>query len=223
MTATDRLVQQVCRTPGHPLALPLRAWCAESRPFLAFAEANVTKLRKKVREAAAEGQQADLHAELLVAAWLLRSGSGDLTYEPLKAGGGRGSDFALRLTNGSIVYVEVARLRGSDQQAVDRLARVLSEKAGQLPAGAVCILAAVLPTAVPATEVLPAVLRRLARAAQGEALPGVPPEKARAFERVRTRLSAVLLFSSGQPPDVTLWVHGGAAHPPSPAALRALR
>ncbi|GGO32076.1 hypothetical protein GCM10008949_29040 [Deinococcus humi] len=216
-------MQQVCGTPGHPLAPPLRAWCAESRPFLAFAEANVSKLRKKVREAVAEGQQADLRAELLVAAWLLRSGSGVLTYEPLKAGGGRGPDFALRLTNGSDVYAEVARLRGGDLPPVDRLARVLSEKAGQLPPGAPCVLAAVLPTAVPATELLPVVLRRLARAAQGEALPGVPPEKARAFERVRTRLSGVVLFGAGEPPDVTLWVHQGAAHPLSPAALRALR
>ena len=221
LTKIDRLVGQVCGSPSHPLGPALQAWCTDSRPFLAFAEANVSKLRKKVR-AAGEDQQADLKAELVVAAYLLRTGSGVLTYEPLQAGGGRGPDFALRLTNGSAVYVEVARLRGYGQPPVDRLARVLAEKAGQLPPGAPCIVAAVLTSAVPASELGPVVLRRLALAAQGELLPGIPPEKARAFERVRTRLSGVLLFSTREPPDVTLWVYGGAAHPLSPAALRAL-
>ncbi|MFC6666039.1 hypothetical protein ACFP9V_12260 [Deinococcus radiopugnans] len=86
MGAADRLVEAVCAAPGHSLAAPLRGWCASSRPFLAFAQANTTKLRRKVREAAGLEAQADVWAELAVAAWLLRSGSGTLTYEPLKAG-----------------------------------------------------------------------------------------------------------------------------------------
>ena len=223
MGAADRLVEAVCAAPGHSLAAPLRGWCASSRPFLAFAQANTTKLRRKVREAAGLEAQADVWAELAVAAWFLRSGSGTLTYEPLNAGGGRGPDFALTLPNGAVVYVEVARLRSSEQHPAYKLARVLAAKIGQLPAGTAGVLAAVLLPGVPADTLAPDALRLLARAAQGEALPGVPPEKARDFERLRARLSGVLLLSADGPPAVMLWPHGGAAHPLSPAALRVLR
>lgn len=228
MSAADRLVEAVCAAPGHSLAAPLRGWCASSRPFLAFAQANTTKLRRKVREAAGLEAQADVWAELAVAAWLLRSGSGTLTYEPLKAGGGRGPDFALSLPNGGVVYVEVARLRsGGSQHLTSKLARVLADKIGQLPPGAGGVLAAALPTGAPAGPLAPDALRLLARAAQGEVLPGVPPEKARAFERLRVRLSGVLLLRTGEvpaeSPAVTFWGHGGAAHPLSPAALRCLQ
>ncbi len=222
MGAADRLVQAVCGGPDHPLAAPLVEWCAASRPFQAFAEANVSKLRRKVREAAAADPQADLRAELTVAAWLLRSGSGTLTYEPLKAGGGRGPDFALTLPHGSAVYVEVARLRGGGQRPVYKLARVLADKAGQWPPGATSLLAAVLPVGASPGALAPDAVRLLARAAQGEVLPGVPPEKARAFERLRARLGGVLLFDAGAR-TVTLWEHRGAAHPLWPAARRALR
>lgn len=231
MSAADRLVEAVCAAPEHPLAAPLRAWCAASRPFLVFAQANTTKLRRKVRGAVGADAGAALWAELAVAAWLLRSGGGTLTYEPLRAGGGRGPDFALTLPNGGVVYVEVAHLRGGGQQPAYKLARVLADKIGQLPPGAAGVLAAALPTDAPADTVAPDALRLLARAAQGETLPGVPPDKARDFERLRARLSGVLLLSEGrsegegegEPPAVTFWAQGGAAHPLSPAALRVLR
>ncbi|PNY80360.1 hypothetical protein [Deinococcus koreensis] len=219
----ESVVAAVCPDPAHPLAVPLRAWC-QSRPFLAFAEANVPKLRKKAREAVGEEVQADLRAELAVAAWLLREPGVTLVYEPLKAAGGRGPDFALRLPGGSLVFVEVARLRGGGTQAPEyKLARVLADKAGQLPPGAGVVLAAVLPADGEAAVLAPAALRMLAHAAQGETLPGVPPGRARAFEQRRPRVGGVLCLGPGEPPHVTFWAHGGAAHPLSAAALRALR
>ncbi|MFC4456532.1 hypothetical protein [Deinococcus sonorensis] len=222
MTTAERLVQDLCGSTEHPLATSLREWCT-SRPFLSFAGAHASKLRKKVREAANSEQQADLQAELQVAAWLLRSGGASLIYEPLKSGGGRGPDFALVLPNKSLVYVEVARLRAGPQDPVYKLARVLADKVGQLPAGAAGVLAAVLPMDTPASALAPDAMRLLARTAQGDPLLGVPLERARTFERLRVRLSGVLLFGTGEGPPVTFWPHGGAAHPVSPAAQRVLR
>lgn len=222
-TRTESLVAAVCPDPSHSLAAPLRAWCLGSRPFLAFAEANVPKLRKKAREAVDEGAQADLLAELVVAAWVLRGPALGLSYEPLKAGGGRGPDYALALPGGAI-YIEVARLRGGGSQAPEyKLARVLADKAGQLPAGAGTVLAAVLPSRADAAELAPAALRLLAQAAQGAAFPGLPSERARTFERLRSRLGGVLCLGPGDFPEVTLWTHAGAAHPLTSAALRRLQ
>jgi hypothetical protein len=237
MTArTETLVAAICPDPSQPLATALQLWCRESRAFLAFAQANLPKLRKKARGALGEGAQADLQAELAVAAWLLRGSRTVLRYEPLKAGGGRGPDYALELPGGP-VYVEVARLRAGSQAPAHKLARVLADKAGQLPPGALTVLAAVLPpsagaqaapdTQAPtdAQQLAPAALRLLAQAGQGSNFPGVSPESARAFERRRPRLGGVLCLTDVGPtasPQVTFWAQVSAAHPLSAAAVRLL-
>lgn len=206
----ESVVAAVCPDPAHPLAAPLRAWC-QSRPFLAFAEANVPKLRKKVREAVGEEVQADLRAELAVAAWLLREPGVTLVYEPLKAAEGRGPDFALGLPNGAAVYVEVARLRsGGSQEPAFRLARVLADKAGQFQPGAANVLAVAVQAEGDPDGLAPLALRLLARAAQGNAFPAVSAGRARDFESLRPRLSGLLLFGVGEPPGVRFWAHGGA-------------
>lgn len=206
----ESVVAAVCPEPAHPLAAPLRVWC-QARPFLAFAEANTSKLRKKVREAAGEEAGADLLAELAVAAWLLRDAGITLTYEPLKAVGGRGPDFALVTPNGTTNYVEVARLRsGGMQEFAYKLARVLADKVGQFQPGAANVLAVMLPAGADPDGLAPAALRLLARAAQGDALPAVSAGRAQEFERRRPRLSGVLLLGAGEPPGVTYWAHAGA-------------
>lgn len=216
---TDRLLASILPDRTHPLAVHLRVW-ALSRPFLAFAEAHAPKLRKKLREAAMEGPQADLHAELAVAAWLLRAAGVTLTYEPLKSAGGRGPDYALTLPDQTTVYIEATRLRPGGTQAPEyKLARVLADKIGQMRPGALNVLAVAVPSGTDTGTLAPAALRLLARAAQGDAFPAVSTERARDFERLRPRLGGVLCLEMGEPPAVTLWSHPGAAHP-LPAAVR---
>ena len=58
----DELVENICGSADHPIAPFLRRWCDESRPFLAFAEAHASKIRKKARLAALDDALAALAA-----------------------------------------------------------------------------------------------------------------------------------------------------------------
>ncbi|WP_168734652.1 hypothetical protein [Deinococcus sp. KSM4-11] len=210
----DALVLDVCGSDDHPLAVRLRAWLAGSRAFGPFVEANLSKVRRKVRQASGMEELADVAAELAVAAWLLRERRWTLEYEPLAATGGRGPDFRVAAPDGTgAFYVEVARLRpareGIGSPLPVRLARVLADKVGQLPAGAVNVLAVALPAGEAGRDLLTGALHLLDEAAAG-LQPGLD---GRAFARGRFRLGAVLLAHLEGEPQTELAALPGARHP----------
>lgn len=228
------LIEQVCGGADHPLAPVLRAWCLASRPFLSFAGAHASKLRKKVRLAAGETwdeELADVLAELAVAAWLLQGRQLTLIYEPPHPAGQRGPDFQAVFRGHSTLYVEVTRLRPAATPDADlaalKLARVLCDKVGQCLPGAMNLLVVVEPPELPSSDPIPAALTLVHRSLQhgSPPSPGLPPGRARSYLRQCHRLSGVLLcaFPDSRAPQIRrLWLNPQARHPLPPALIRSL-
>jgi hypothetical protein len=223
----DELVQSICGPGDHPLAPLLRGWAEESRLFLGFAEANATKIRKKARLAALDDALADLLAELAIAALLLRDRRFTLCYEAQRPEGGRAPDFQVGFKAHSTFHVEVTRLRPSEGAGAARLARVICDKSGQLPPGAMNVLAVVLPPAVSGEALAPTAVRLLDSFRQ----PGASPtaelrlENVQAYLRYRQRISAIALCALSEawrPLSVWLWSNPQARHPLQPEIKRYL-
>jgi hypothetical protein len=99
-------------TPTDPFADELGAWLAASPRFRAFAEANRSKVRKKLRGAADAEARRDVRAELGVAHLLLADRRIELKFEAY--GSGRaGPDFTVTFRGGRAFNLEVTRLRRS--------------------------------------------------------------------------------------------------------------
>ncbi|MEF2277279.1 hypothetical protein V3W47_03145 [Deinococcus sp. YIM 134068] len=221
----DELVREVCGADDHPLAPVLRRWCGDSRPFLAFVEAHASKLRKKARLVASPNEFADLLAELAVASLLARDRRFTVLYEPGRAAGVRSPDFGVTFRTNVALNVEVTRLRHPEltgmapSETALRLARVLCDKIGQCPPGAVNLLAVVLPPGAASDGLVPTAVRLLERLSQSEVgrpSPELRLEDVRAFLRGRQRLSAVALCSftgEWEPSTVRLWLNPQAKHP----------
>ena len=230
----DELVQSTCGTDDHPLAPLLRQWCSESRPFVAFAEAHASKIRKKVRLASLDDELADLLAELAVAAFLARDRHFSVIYEPHRASGLRGPDFEVVFKTHSSFHVEVTRLRLTDPAGDDlaaatlKLARAVCDKIGQFPPGAMNLLAIVVPPRAASDALAPAAIRLLDSYPQREASPASPelrPEAALAYLRLRQRLSAIAVCSftaDWRPLLVKLWLNRQAKHPLHPDVTKYL-
>lgn len=116
----------------HELAGVLEGWLA-SRRFASFAREHLTKVRKKLRGARDEASARDLLLELAAAYGLVQDKRLTVVYEPTTNGSARGPDFAVRYTTREEVMLEVTRLRGAENDALDarRLAGVLALKLGQ--------------------------------------------------------------------------------------------
>ena len=230
----DELVESICGTADHPVAPFLRRWCGESRPFLAFAEAHASKIRKKTRLAALDDELADLLAELATAAFLARDRRFAVIYEPRRASGLRGPDFEVVFKAHSALYVEVTRLRLPDPPGDDlapaalKLARAVCDKIEQLPAGAMNLLAVVVPPDAASDDLAPAAIRLLDSYPQRAASPPAPElrqEGLRAYLRQRQRIGgiAVCSFTTGwRPLLVRLWLNPQAKHPLHPDVTKYL-
>ncbi|GAA5532477.1 hypothetical protein [Deinococcus aluminii] len=228
----DDLVQNVLGGADHPLAPFLRSQCHESRLFLTFAETYATKIRKKARLAPLADELADLFAELAVAAFLVRDRRSTVRYEPYRATGQRGPDFQVAFKGHSPLHVDVTRLRllayDDPPRAAFKLARVVCDKIGQFPPGAMNLLAVVVPPGAESDALAPAALRLLDREPRREGSlpsPELPPEGVRAYCRQRQRLSAVALCSfgpDGRPLSVRLWPNPQAKHPLPPDVIKYL-
>ncbi|MBZ9711843.1 hypothetical protein [Deinococcus multiflagellatus] len=178
---------------AHPLTPALLAWAHRSPGFAPFLAAHETKVRRKLRQATGPEAQADLAAELALAAWLLQERRWTLAYEPLAASGGRGPDFRVAAPDGSGAwFLEVTRLHpaASPDALTMKLARTLADKAGQWPPGASTVLAAVLP---PEAGDAAGLLRRALGLLQAAAGQPTPTLDGRAFAQRQPRLSAVVL------------------------------
>ena len=222
---TEELVQSICGAADHPLAPHLRAWCRESRPFVAFLKAHLGKVRKKARLAPSGDALGDLLAELAVAALWVHDRRFAVLYEPQHTSARRGPDFQVTFRSHHSLYVEVTRLRlplDDVPGAALKLARVLGDKIGQCLPGAANVLAVVVPPGAHGGDLVPAAVRLLDRASESLAL---PPETVRAFLRWRGRLSAVALCAQTEDRrirEVSLWRNPGAKHPLHPDVVRHL-
>lgn len=230
----NELVQSICGVSDHPLAPFLRQWCDESRPFIAFAQTHASKIRKKARLAPLDDELTDLLAELAVAAFLVRDRRFTVLYEPYRATGLRGPDFQVVFKTHASFHVEVTRLRLLDPAgdnpagAALKLARVLCDKIGQLPAGMTNLLAVVIPPGAESDALTPTAVRLLDSYPQREVSlpsPELRPEGVRVYLRQRQRLSAIALCSfttAWRPLIVKLWLNPQAKHPLHPEVTRYL-
>lgn len=218
-------MRDVCGSSEHPLADALRLRAATSKGFLKFAEAHASKVRKKVRRAVTLEERADLLAELDVAAFLLRDARFAVTYEPFHAPGRRGPDFEVVFKGHTTFHVEVTRprLHGADaEHAASKVARVLTDKVEQFPAGATNVLALVVPQDVNTPDLVPSAVRLLERAS-GDASLAARLGDVGAYARHRGRLGAVLTWSGtpgGEPSIVRAWRELRTKHPVPPDILK---
>ncbi len=133
----DYLCDGVAALPGDDLAEEIGAWLAESGRFLAFAEANRDKIRKKLRTANEPGTRGDVRAELETAFRLLADRRFDLAFEAYGSGN-RGPDFTITFRASHKFNLEVTRprVRDNDAGAGAAFGGPLLGKLRQLPADA---------------------------------------------------------------------------------------
>lgn len=226
----DALVQDIC-AGAHPLLADwLGQTCGRSRPFLAFAEAHASKIRKKVRLLGTEEDRQDLLAELAVAACFLQDPRFAVLYESRRAPGQRSPDLEVVFRTHTSLLVEVTRMRlaGDSERLERRAARLLADKISQFPAGIINLLVVVLPPGTANDTLIPAALRMLDGVSGREGSEGgalLRLERVKAFQRARQRLSGVALWSftpEWQPEQVKVWVNPQARHACPPEIVRFL-
>jgi hypothetical protein len=192
-------------------------WLEASPRFRAFAENYRDKLRKKVSTTRDPATRLSLWAELGVAYLLARERRLSVEYEQYGLGTQRAPDFTVRFREHVLCNVEVTCLQapapGADGK---RLLGTICEKLGQLPAGAINVLALVTPARAYQVE-------DVARAMQGSASRMKPEDEqyviqrgyrsARDFRRQAQRLSAVLLrWGATAERSAGLWTNPAARH-----------
>jgi len=223
--AIQDLVAAICGPGQHPLALPLSRWCAESRPFTTFAQTYATKIRKKARLASERESVDNLLAELAVAALLVADRRCTVAYEQTPTSGGRSPDFSVLWRTHTLFHVEVTHLWAGGASpdegyaASPKLARVVCDKLGQLPTGAMNVLLAVVPPDAVDGTLAPAALQLL----DGYASRGDDAffhtrglDSVRVYTRLRPRLSAIVLRAFADdwtPYAATIWLNPQAKHP----------
>src|SRR5690606_27216454 len=104
---------------SRPLYPALSAWIKSDRRFRRFAEANHSKLRRKLRQAADADARADLHFEISIARWLLTESRFEIEYEHYDARQG-GPDYTIAYRVNTIFNVEARRIRVTENGASDR-------------------------------------------------------------------------------------------------------
>jgi hypothetical protein len=202
----------------HALSEACAAWIAASRPFRAFLEANVTKIRKKARQAGSGETLGDLRLEMSAAYHLLAADRRvTLAYELFLADKTRGPDFTVTFKGHIVFNLEVRRLRTA--AAARKLGDVLAEKLRQMPAGAVNVLLVGVDGGAAGDLDCAATTRHLVQRAEAKedaffAQRGF--RDARDFLRALQRLSAVVVRAGWDDPVTTtasLWHNPLAKHP----------
>ena len=207
---------------GGALAESCAAWADATPRFAAFLQANSTKIRKKARNSGQDGQDADLRAELAMAAMLLADRRAELVYEPTASSGQRGPDFAVRFRINTLIYLEVAHLRpGSQSSHAARMAGVLAAKARQLQPGAANVLAVIMAEALSFDEIGRTMLELRQRAERGQTITHMRDVDPPTLLRLLPRLSALLAVTLDGTP--TVWPHPNARHSLPPDFLHLLR
>lgn len=104
------LLHDLCGDQPTPLAKPLLDWMLSSKPFLAFVQTYLGKIRKKVRTCQHLDEAYNLYCELRTAYVLLQEPKFALAYEPAGKPPGRSADFAVTFRTHTPFHVEVTRL-----------------------------------------------------------------------------------------------------------------
>jgi hypothetical protein len=99
-----------------PLSRPFAHWVTTSKPFLAFAQTYLGKIRKKVRTCQNLEETCNLYCELRTAYLLLQGPKFALNYEPAGKEQRRSADFAVTFRTHTTFHVEVTRLSVSQQE-----------------------------------------------------------------------------------------------------------
>jgi hypothetical protein len=202
----------------HALSAACAAWMASSRPFRAFLEANATKVRKKVRQAANNEALGDLQLEMNAAYHLLAADRRvTLAYERFLADKTRGPDFTVTFKGHVVFNLEVRRLRTA--AAARKLGDVLCEKLRQMPAGAVNVLLVGVDGGTAGAVDCAGTVRQLVQRAEAKedayfAARGF--RDARDFLRALQRLSAVVVragWAVAATATAALWLNPLAKHP----------
>jgi hypothetical protein len=208
---------------GATLEPELAAWLTGSPRFRAFVEANLPKVRKKLRGAADDEALRDVRLELQVARLLLGGRRVSLAWEALGSGM-TGPDFTLALPGLRPLHLEVTRLR-RDPAAAEPGVPWLA-KLRQLPPGAPgAILVGIEGTRAEALDLASSVraVRERADAKDEAFLAARGVEGSRPFYAAFLRLGAMLAWCEDAPGDerVGLWRNGSARIPVPEPALRA--
>jgi hypothetical protein len=189
------LLTTLLPTPDHPAAALLTAWLEAAPRFAAFAAANETKIRKKLRATDDETLR-DALAELETAFLLLRDPRFAVAYETFRTTG-RGPDLSVTFRQNLPFTVEVTRLRHSEtgRDVQEKISDVACAKLHQFPPGVINLLlvfgagAGVQPDAGQAM----ARLRERAAAGDDQFFARRAAGTARAFTRAARRLSGMLI------------------------------
>ncbi len=114
--AVRQLLHTLFGDQPSPLCKPFADWVTTSKPFLAFAQTYLSKIRKKLRTCQTREETYNLYCELRTAYLLLREPKFALTYELAGKQQGRSPDFAVTFRTHTSFHVEVTRLSVSQQE-----------------------------------------------------------------------------------------------------------
>lgn len=204
----EYLCDGVVQLPGETLTEELGAWLATSSRFLAFAEANRDKIRKKLRTATEPGARGDVRAELETAFRLLADRRIDLVFEAYGSGQ-RGPDFTVVFRASHRFNLEVTRPRSETGEAEARgaIGNAVIGKLRQLPADSPNALLLAAGLGGSASEVAAAMKALKLAADHGDeasfARKGLAVDEVRAYYR---RLG-LLIIGNRAGPGVHVWAN----------------
>ena len=133
----DELAAYIFDGQPHFLSAGMETWLVSSRRFAAFVDTFRDKIRKKIRGLPDQESILDLGLELESAYLLLQERPFSVVYEPDRATGGRGTDFAVSYTTRLTFMLEVTRMRAEAADQNDfgaRLSETICGKLGQMQA-----------------------------------------------------------------------------------------
>jgi hypothetical protein len=228
MAALDDLLDYIFEGKNPALFPEFEAWVRGSRRFRAFAVGYRDKLRAKLKNAGDEGGLKDLHAELEIAALLLRDERFTLEYEKYAASKQRGPDFTVTFRTHTPFNVEVRRIRsveldnGDAEAQTGKLMAVLCDKVGQMPPSIVNLLWLTAEGEISEADLTQAVmaLRQLAERKVEEYFTRRGFESAAGFLKQYRQLSGIVLSQSGQN---VLWLNSLARHKAPPEIVKAIQ
>jgi hypothetical protein len=142
MTSAE-VLEALFESERHSLYPTVAAWVVGDRRFRAFAERYRGKMRRKLRNAAPDAAAlADLKFELEIARWLLQEPRFEVEYEAYEARQG-GTDYTVAYRVNTHFNVEVRRIRALEtgDERVHKLVETLVDKAKQMPANRLNVLA----------------------------------------------------------------------------------
>ncbi|MGE5222514.1 MAG: hypothetical protein ACM3PY_08760 [Omnitrophica WOR_2 bacterium] len=214
VTKQADLIAYLFEGQPHLLSRPLMHWMDASSRFTAFVETYRDKIRKKIRITREPESALDLRSELEAAYCLLADRRLGVAYEPYASAKRRGPDFAVTYRANLVFNVEVARIRGEENEAgginlarkEERILRILLDKLGQMQPGMANLLVIQTPEELRRSIDLDRLMQEVKTRAEGKdpsfyALGRYTSPAA--FYRDFLRLSGILLWAE----STMVWVN----------------